>query len=234
MLGVFAVNGQIYWSHLLFVSTFLGDWGGILNIYWFIECLTWCVAALCLLATSPTVRRFAADRPLAAGLTLVGAALGVRLAGAQLLDAHANAFRSPDQMFVYFAAGWMIALAGPALRLALFGLLVVLSALAWGWTNSHVVAMSVAACLIVFVRRVPLPALLGRAVATVAAASFYIYLANIFPMYVTDIILDAQFGEFWLAQIAASLALGIGGYFAVNWIGDAWNRTFPRAVEAST
>jgi hypothetical protein len=137
-------------------------------------------------------------------------------------------------MFVYFAAGWMIALAGPALRLALFGLLVVLSALAWGWTNSHVVAMSVAACLIVFVRRVPLPALLGRAVATVAAASFYIYLANIFPMYVTDIILDAQFGEFWLAQIAASLALGIGGYFAVNWIGDAWNRTFPRAVEAST
>lgn len=209
MLGVFALNHKIIWSHQLFISTFRGDWGGILNTYWFIESLTWCVALICVVLAVPAIRKFSARQPIAFNLAFVGAALAIRLTGGRMLDAAAHLFRSPDQMLIYFAAGWAIAFAEWKLRLGLFALLGFVSAAAWGWTDSHVAAIAVAAGLIVFVRRVPMPRLAGRAVGAVAAASFYIYLFNIFPMYATDIILHARFGKFWLAQIAASLILGI-------------------------
>jgi acyl-CoA synthetase (AMP-forming)/AMP-acid ligase II len=209
MVAVFAINRKIAWSHQLFISTFRGDWGGILNTYWFIESLTWCVAMICLILAVPPVRRFAARQPSFFSLMFVGTALAIRLIGGLMLDAAAHLFRSPDQMLIYFAAGWAIALAGWELRLALFAMLAAVSAMAWGWNDSHVAAMIVAAGLMVFVRRVPMPRFAGRAVGAIAAASFYIYLFNIFPMYLTDIVLHARFGKFWLIQIAASLALGI-------------------------
>ncbi len=224
MFGVFALNREIGWSHLLFLSTFRGDWGGILNTYWFIESLTWCVGGVCLLLAAPSVRRYFAERPVASGWALVAAAMAIRLAGAQAFDAPAHAFRSPDQMLVYFAVGWAGALAGRGLRLALLALLCLVSALTWGWTDTHLAAMAVAACLLVFVRRLPLPEVVGRAVVAVAAASFYIYLFNIFPMYATDVVLNAKFGKFWAAQVVASLGLGIGVYLALSRGEELWAR----------
>jgi acyl-CoA synthetase (AMP-forming)/AMP-acid ligase II len=212
MLAVFAVNRKIAWSHQLFFSTFLGDWGGILNTYWFIESLAWCVAAICLVLSVPPVRQFATRRPAAFNLAFVGATLAIRLAGGLVLDAPAHVFRSPDQMLIYFAVGWAAAAAGWRLRLALFVLLGAVSATAWGWDDSHVAAMAVAAGLIVFARRIPMPRLVGRAVATVAAASFYIYLFNAFPIYLTDTVLHSKFGRFWWLQIVASLGLGIAAF----------------------
>lgn len=212
MLAVFAVNRKIAWSHLLFFSTFLGDWGGILNTYWFIESLTWCVAAICLVLSVPSVREFAARRPTVFSLAFVGAALAVRLAGGLVLDAPAHVFRSPDQMLIYFAVGWAVAAAGWQMRLALFVLLGTVSAMAWGWNDTHVAALAVGGGLIAFARRIPMPRLVGRAVATVAAASFYIYLFNAFPMYLTDTVLHSKFGKFWWLQIMASLGLGIAAF----------------------
>ncbi|MCW6530066.1 AMP-binding protein [Sphingomonas sp. MMSM20] len=212
MLVVFAHDRHILWRHQLFVSTFHGDWGGILNPYWFIESLTWCVAVTCILLAIPAVRRFATLRPTGFGMAFAGAALMIHLIGGRVGDAAGHAFRSPDQTLVYFATGWAIAQAGRPLRLALFLMLATVSALAWGWNDAHVAAMLVAAGLIVFVRRIPLPDIAGRMMIMIAAASFYIYIFNIFPMYVTDTVLHAKFGEFWVAQIVASLALGIGAY----------------------
>ncbi len=209
MLAVFAINRKILWSHQLFISTFRGDWGGILNTYWFIESLAWCVAVICLVLAVPSVRKFAARQPTFFSLAFVGVALVIRLIGGLMLDAAAHLFRSPDQMLIYFAAGWAIALAGWELRLVLFAMLGTVSAMAWGWNDTHVVAIVVAAGLIVFVRRVPMPRLAGRAVGAIAAASFYIYLFNIFPMYLTDNVLHSRFGKLWPIQITASLALGI-------------------------
>ena len=71
-----------------------------------------------------------------------------------------------------------------------------------------------AAGLIVFARRILMPRLAGRAVATVAAASFYIYLFNAFPIYLTDTVLHSRFGRFWWLQIVASLGLGIAAFMA--------------------
>ncbi|MBN9544718.1 MAG: AMP-binding protein [Alphaproteobacteria bacterium] len=224
MLAVSAINGEVRWSHQFFISTFRGDWGGILNTYWFIESLTWCVAVICLVLAVAPVRKFAARQPLFFSLAFVGTALAIRLIGGLLLDAPAHVFRSPDQMLVYFAAGWAIAIAGRELRLALFAMLATLSAMAWGWNDTHVAAMIVAAGLIVFVRRIPMPRPVGRAVGAIAAASFYIYLFNIFPVYVTDIILHARFGKFWLLQIAASLALGIAASLLLSHADELWAR----------
>lgn len=209
MAGFFALNREIDWFHLLFVSTFRGDWGGGLNTYWFIESLAWCVVAVCVLSVIPAVRRCLAARPTVSGLAFVAGALAIRLAGAQVLDATAHAYRSPDQMLAYFAVGWTVALAGRALRAGLLALLAAISAAAWGWNDTHVIAMGAAGLLMAFVPRVTLPTALARAVVAVAAASFYIYLFNVLPMYVTDVVLDERFGRYWAAQIAASLALGI-------------------------
>ena len=96
--------------------------------------------------------------------------------------------------------------------------------MAWGWNDTHVAAIAVAAGLIVFVRLVPMPRLAGRAVGAIAAASFYIYLFNIFPMYVTDIFLHARFGKFWLAQITASLILGIAASMLLARTDELWTR----------
>lgn len=210
MAMVFAFNRQVDWPHVLFISTFSGDWGGILNPYWFIESLTWCVATTCLLFTLPAVRQFAAERPSGSGLAFTGIALILLLFGSRLFDSAAHAYRSPDQILVYFAAGWTIALSDRFRQLALFAMLGIVSALDWGWLDSHVAAMVLAAVLIVFVRRVPMPQLIRRTAAAIAAASFYIYILNVIPMYVTDIILHARLGRFWLIQILTSLALGIG------------------------
>ncbi len=230
MFGVFAINQKIIWSHQFFISTFRGDWGGILNTYWFIESLTWCVAVICVVLAVPAIRKFAARKPTFFSLAFIGAALAIRLIGGQMLDAAAHLFRSPDQMLIYFATGWAIALTGWKLRLALFALLGFVSATAWGWNDTHVAAIAVAASLIVFVRRVPMPWLAGRAVGAIAAASFYIYLFNIFPMYTTDIILHARFGKFWLAQITASLILGIAASMLLARSDELWTRMRARLL----
>jgi hypothetical protein len=224
MLAVFLVNRKIAWAHQLFVSTFQGDWGGVLNTYWFIESLTWCVAVICLVLGVPLIRNFARRRPLFFALAFVGTALAIRWEGGRLLDAPAHLFRSPDQMLIYFATGWAAALAGWQLRLVLFAILAAVSASAWGWYDTHVMTMAVAAGLLVFVRYIPVPRFAGRAVGAIAAASFYIYIFNIFPMYVTDILLQARFGKFWLVQIAASLALGIAASWLLSHAGELWDR----------
>lgn len=207
--GVSAQNGAVSWNHLTFVSTFLADWGGILNIYWFIESLTWCVALVCLAFAVPAVRRWARERPLKTALSFVALAVLVRLGGSVLIDTSATVFRTPDQMLLYFAAGWTIALAAKPLRLALFALLCAASGLAWGWGDPHLLSMACAGALMVFVPRIALPAPLAQIVMPVAAAGFYIYLFNIFPIYLTDQILREPLGRFWLLQIALSLALGL-------------------------
>lgn len=214
--GVSAQNGALSWSHLGFVSTFRADWGGILNIYWFIESLTWCVALVCLAFALPPVRRRAQERPLQTALAFVALAILMRLGGSLVIDTSATVFRTPDQMLLYFACGWAIALAGAPLRLGLFALLCAISGLAWGWTDTHILTMACAGALMVFAPRIALPAPLAQTVMLIAAASFYIYLFNIFPLYLTDQILREPLGRYWLLQIALSLVLGLIVYSALE------------------
>ncbi len=224
VLAVSVLNRQLALSHLTLTSTLSGDWGGILNTYWFIECLAWCVGAVCVAAAIPPVRALMGRKPVTFGLAFVAVALVARLAGGQFLDSAANAYRSPDQMLAYFAAGWTIALAGRRLRAALFALLLALSGLAWGWTDTHVLALGVAAIIMLLTPRIAVPAPVGSAITMVAAASFHIYLLNPLPMYATDQILHAQYGPYWFPQVAATLAGGIAMYLGIEWFAR-WRET---------
>ncbi len=218
MFAVSLLNGDINWLHLAFVSTFFADWGGILNIYWFIECLAWCVGLTCLAFAFPSVRKVAGAAPIRSALYFVAVALSVRLIGEQVADAEKTAFRTPDQMLLYFAAGWAIALAAKPLRICLVLLLCGVSAFAWGWNTTHVALMASLGLLVALAPRIALPALVARAVMLVAAASFYIYLMNAAPMYLRSQVLRVPLGEHWASLFVLSMALGVGVHFVVEWV----------------
>jgi acyl-CoA synthetase (AMP-forming)/AMP-acid ligase II len=216
MMAVLALNHRFLPEHYLFYSTFVASWGGILNTYWFIEALTWCVVLTCGTLAIPAVRSFFRAQPLSSGLAFVAAAVAIRLLGAAALDPHTTFHRTPDQMLLYFATGWAVALSGKGLRAALFALIVGASLAAWGWRDPHAYAMGIAGLMIVAMPRMRLPRVVGQAATLVAAASFYIYLLNPIPMYLTDQVLHAPFGRYWWLQIVLSLALGIGAYFGIQ------------------
>jgi len=212
MAVAFVAYRHVMWLHLLFVSTFFHDWGKSLNVYWFMETLTWISVVVCALFAVPKVREAFRARPVASALGLVAAALAVRLVGAALIEPSANAYRTPDQLLLYFAVGWAVAETRGAVRFALFALLCAVSALAWGWRDTHVAAMSVAALTLTFVPRIWLPTWLARTVTMIAAASFYIYLLNVFPHTLVEQGLHAKWGKYAWLEISLSLALGVAGY----------------------
>jgi acyl-CoA synthetase (AMP-forming)/AMP-acid ligase II len=222
MLLYFLAKQKVLWSHLLFVSTFNADWGGSLNIYWFFETLSWAVLFLCLLHAIPAVRRFAAAQPLTSSLAFVGLALVLRLIGSVVTDPASTAMRTVDQMLLLFAAGWTIAIAPRVIRLVTGSLCVVASALAWGIHDSHALSMLIAVFALTFIARVPLPDKLAKAVYLIAAASFYIYLLNVVPMYLVDEVLNAAHGRFWPLHLAMGLMLGITAYFGANLMRTMW------------
>jgi acyl-CoA synthetase (AMP-forming)/AMP-acid ligase II len=226
-------KGKLRLDRLTFTGTFVNDWHGILSNYWFIETLTWCVVIVSLAALAPSVRRWMVTRPLALGLGFVAVAAVARYFGAQVFDAPLNWYRSPDQMLIYFAVGWTAALSRGLLRAALLGVLIFAAGSAWGFQDSHVMAMGVAAALMVFVDRIALPAPIGSAVILISAASFYIYLFNPLPLHVTNWVLHATNGRFWAFQILATLAGGLGLYWLVDWFNRRRDGVFGSAAPAS-
>jgi hypothetical protein len=119
-------------------------------------------------------------------------------------------------MLAYFAAGWAIAVTDRKARALLFAVLLVLSELAWSLRDTHIYVLAIAAITMVVFRRVALPAPAAAAISLVAAASFYIYLLNPLPMYVTDQLLHAKYGRYGPLQIAATLVAGIAMYLALE------------------
>lgn len=233
MVFAFALYRTVMWPHLLFYSTFIHDWGKSLNYYWFMETLAWVAAFTCLLFAAPQVRAYVRARPSGSALAFVALALAIRTVGMSLLDPAANAYRTPDQMLVYFAAGWAVFRSARSTRLGIFVVLCTVSGFAWGWRDSHVATMAIAAVPLVFLPRLWLPRPLDRIVTLIAAASFYIYLLNIFPHTVIDKLLHAVRGPYWPVEIGGSIALGVAGYLVASRIqAFAASRRRPKAVPA--
>lgn len=217
MLLYFLVKREMTWSHPLLVSTFLADWGGSLNIYWFIESLTWIILGTCIFSMLPSVRKWIAKAPAQSALAFFCLAIIVRWAGTELGTPELAAFRTPDQMLLYFAAGWTIGLVSRRLRLVVGMVAVTTSAIAWGLVDTHVLAMAAATLLLAFVARVQVPALMANPIRIIAAASFYIYILNAVPMYLVDQTLNAQHGSYWPLHLGLALVLGIGAKYAIEY-----------------
>lgn len=215
---------EFFERHALFYSTWFADWGGLLNIYWFIQCLFWCSLALVAIHAIAPFRRFSRDRPLLPAICLLGFALLLRFIGAALVDPAANAFRTPDQLFLYFAGGWLMALAGREWRIGTGLLLVAASIHAWGFANPHWPIMAVACFLLTFAPSVWLPRPIAVASQWIGRYGLYIYLVGAVPMWLTDYHLDQRHGSFWWLHITLAIGLGIGVGVIAEQASKLWRR----------
>ena len=222
VLAYSAFKGHLFTLHLLMISTFFADWGGQLNVYWFIQCLTWCVALTCLFFASKTVRDFVERKPVLSGLAFVAIALAIRLAGSAIVDPQANVMRTPDQLLVYFAGGWLMALTTLPARFAIGVLLTIVSISAWGTTNSHSVIMAAFCLVLATTSGIRLPSIGSRVVRTVARYSFYIYMTCAIPIYITDYYLGGEPGQYWLTHLLLAVGLGCGLGFVVESFNFQW------------
>lgn len=238
VLAYSAFEGHLFLRHVLFVSTYFADWGGQLNVYWFIQTLMWCTLFTCLLFFIPAVRSFVGAKPVTSGIAFFALAIVIRIAGDFLLDEDANVMRTADQLLVYFAGGWLMALIARPGRLALGLILTFVPTTAWGWADSHVAIMAIVCLVLATIRSIVLPTILARAVRTIARYSFYIYLTCAIPMWVTDYYLDGATGQYWLLSIVIALVLGCGLGFAVErvwpWAETALTSSLKQTQRAST
>jgi acyl-CoA synthetase (AMP-forming)/AMP-acid ligase II len=223
---------HLYVSHLLLVSTFFGDWGGSLNIYWFIESLVWCTVIASVGYAAIGTERFRRD-PLAFSIALFVVAIGVRFAGAMIWDAPAHRMRSPDQMLVYFAAGAILCEAQLRSKLLTALVIVGLSSRAWGVFSSHSIIMAICCALLVFKWRLPVPQAGQWMIRLVARNSFYIYIMQIVPMYVVDQMLNTPHGKFWPLHLLISFAVGLGVGMLLDRYDASIRRYFSNAVGAT-
>lgn len=211
-----ASEGRLFTGHLLFVSTFFADWGGQLNVYWFIQTLMWCTLFTCLLFFIPAIRNFVGDKPVTSGIAFLALAIAIRIAGDLLLDEDANVMRTADQLLVYFAGGWLMVLITGPWRFALGLILTIVSATAWGWADFHVAIMAAVCLTLATTHAIAMPTFAAQALRTVARYSFYIYLTCAIPIWVTDYYLDGAPGQYWLLSIVIGFGLGCGLGFAVE------------------
>lgn len=236
MVAAAVLKRSVNIPHLLFFSTFIGNWGGVLNIYWFIESLTWIALLVCAACSIGPIRDLIKSKPVTSALGFVALALALRVFGESVTDARSHVFRSPDQMLIYFAIGWAMVSTQRPMQLLLVMLACAVSALGWGWKDTHAPIMAMAGLTMVMFPRIPLPRVLMGPVVLVAAASFYIYIFNVFPMQYLEVVLKAPLGAYWLPNIVASITIGICAYLVAGRLQgryQRWRERFSNSAQAA-
>lgn len=187
------------WPSFLLVSNFEGRFRNLLEPYWFLEALLQCMLIIGGLFLIPAVRRFSAEKPIAMGFSLLAGAMLLRVATHLLWPHGPPGNRTPDAVFYLFALGWCLNFVrgnGPKIAISL--IVLALAALNMGlvgidqyWTawrldvGLHRSLWLIAATLAtIWIPRVSIPAVLHPVIATVAAASFYIYLTHGIPVHI--------------------------------------------------
>ncbi len=175
---------QIFWPQFLLYSNFTHGiiWNGErrFSLYWFIEVYIDLILLLSVLFLIPQVRALSRARPKA---TAIGAlALAIVAAIIAQPYSHAGVFndRTPMSAAPLFFFGWLIEKLKS--RPEKIGLLVAGVAIAFVTpleTDAVSVPFLVAATpVLIFVRRIPVGALLAPALSAIAGASFYIYILH--------------------------------------------------------
>jgi acyl carrier protein len=188
------VKRQFDLPSLLLISNFTGRFGSLLEPYWFLEALLQCDALLVALFLFGPVRSVAGRNPWAFGLVLLAVSIAAKAAIFSGLHHERLLNRTPDAVFYLMALGWCIQQATTnARRIWLTAIVIGLAALdmfgpAAAWFQfpfpsnlTHATWLAGAVVLILWAPRLLLPGIVRAAVATVAVASFYIYLTHGVP-----------------------------------------------------
>jgi acyl-CoA synthetase (AMP-forming)/AMP-acid ligase II len=211
---------------LLLAGNIVGEFGSFIEPYWFLEVMLQCYLAVAALFLIPAVRKASSRDPWRFGLWILGGAFYMRLVAARLLDHDGLAGRTPDVLLVFVAIGWCIAFADRTVRRwGVFAAICLVSALTGGlggelidwstlpWPSSlgHGVWLVLATALLLWVPRLSIPTVLHPAIATIAAASFYIYLTHGVPVHVLRS--EYDLGMLAVALLSSAL-LGIATWWA--------------------
>lgn len=210
-------SGNVSLSSLLMVSNFEGRFQSFLTPFWFMEALLQASLLIVLLFSLPPVRRTAAARPSHFGLWLLGGTLMMK-AMAYVIFHHDHLQKmTPDAVLPLIACGWLLFFArtpGQKATAFLAGTAFLLLHLAapqlGGWdyetVGQHRILWLLGAILaLVYVPRLPLPAIVARWISRIAAASFTIYLVHVAPVHVMRF--ELHVGN---APLIVLVAIGVG------------------------
>ncbi|HKQ11669.1 MAG TPA: AMP-binding protein [Rhizomicrobium sp.] len=183
ILGVYWAfsDNHVGWRSFTLVTNYWRDPGvapDSMVHFWFIQALFHCTLILLLLFQIPVVRRYAAQSPWNFALVLVAGATIIKF-GEPLLSGDTNGIYRTHAWAYAFALGWMVSEANNSRKkwsavLATY----LLSALAWGFIDTHSLFLLAAVLAILFVPRIKLWTPLAKTAAFLASATFFIYLTQ--------------------------------------------------------
>lgn len=234
LLAYSLFSGEVSAASLLMVSNFEGRFGSFLTPYWFMEALLQSSLLIVLLFALRPVRSAASENPFRFGLCFLGGALLLK-AVAYLAFHHDQLQKmTPDAVLPLIACGWLLFFArSPREKLVAtfaalgFALVHLAAPQLGGWdyqlVGQHRLPWLLAAFMgLLYVPRLPLPALVARWVSRIAAASFTIYLVHIVPVHVMRFVFHAgNVPLIVLAAIGFGLAVhGLRPAGLVNFVRD--------------
>ncbi|MDZ4373494.1 MAG: AMP-binding protein [Phenylobacterium sp.] len=216
------VDRSISWPML--TSVFVVEERGPLFIFWFIESIVHAILITCAILLVGPFRRFAAKRPFASALAMVGAAAGVMIVLPMVWNDGRGWHLTVDAWLYAYFLGWAACVArGVWQKVAILALAAALTAYQHDFANTRALWLTLGLGVVMFVPVIRLPSLVARAILTLAAASYFIYLTHIIPIHILAV--ERQMTPYMAVNLPILLALSalIGLTYAWVWgRGAAW------------
>lgn len=180
---------------LLLISNFWGRYDSLIEPYWFLEAMIQCLVLIALATLVPGVRRWVARDPWDFGLGFMAVAIVLRVAAFMVFDHGELGNRTPDAVLYLMALGWCMQEATTRNRrlivtaiTAILATLGVVKTVVWsGYPHpadySHAIWLVACGVGLLWAPRTPIPSLAHGALGNIAAASFYIYLTHVAPVW---------------------------------------------------
>jgi acyl-CoA synthetase (AMP-forming)/AMP-acid ligase II len=171
----------------------------------------------------PRVRALFRDRPIPSALALFAAAVGVKVFLDAVWDTNYLFQRVPQNYAWSFCLGILVAVSRTTPeRLLTFALIAICSYVIWGFSLVAPLLFGGGLALVLFIRSVPVPALVKSLIGEIAAASMFIYLTH---FQVHDIVTKVLGQEMpWVSVVAVTMA-GILFAYSYNYAQRLVSRT---------
>ena len=217
-------------TSLLMVGNYTDRRGSLIEPFWFLEALLQCMIAITVIMSFRPARAAAARNSWTFGLMLLATGVAAKIAIAPLHSGNLLN-RAADSVFFLLALGWCAQQASTMRRRIIvtvlilgFSVLDIIDVPLWphlpaAINISDALWLTIAPLLIVWMPRILVPRVLHGVISTIAAASFYIYLSHVLPVYVV----------FWalgeksvLLNLLLAVALGVATWWVVQRLDLGW------------
>jgi acyl-CoA synthetase (AMP-forming)/AMP-acid ligase II len=191
---------------------------GPLFSFWFIESLVHAIILSCLLSLMPPVRTALRSRPFGTSFLLLAAAGLLCLVGARAWP-NGNAINLTLDGWLYaFFLGWTLHFADtPVRRLCAVLLALAIAVLQFGPDSSRPWWLLLAALALAFVPAVRLPRDVARVLASLAGATYFMYLAHAVVVHVVRFGIGARIGELSSIGLVYAGSVVVGLVYARMW-----------------